>query len=98
MPVLDSLPDPDTIKHWKGRLDYYMDSGQAIVRSWPRKPSGPRSPAVKAKLAAFNDYIKRVRATAPEIVAQATINTAGTAWWWRDEVLRSAYGLVDYDP
>lgn len=98
MPVLDSLPDPDTIKRWKGRIDYYVDSGQAIARAWPRKPSGPRAPAVQATLSAFNDYIQRVKATDPQLIAQATTETAGSAWWWRDPILRAAYGLLSNMP
>lgn len=98
MPRLDSLPDPDTIKRWKGRLDYYVYRGQPIVRTWPRSPSGPRSPAVKATLTLFNDYMKRVKRTAPQIVAQASADTKGSAWWWRDPVLRATYGLLNETP
>ena len=47
MAKLGALPAIDIIDGMKGVIDYYVHDGVPCARSWPRKPTGARSPAVQ---------------------------------------------------
>lgn len=40
MVLLDRLPDPNVIRALKGTVDFYIDKGRVIARSWPQKRRG----------------------------------------------------------
>lgn len=84
--------DPETIKKFRGVLDYYYWRGLLVVRSWPRKPVLPRSPAVQQTASDFADTARQLsqlplifRDTTTEIVRD-------TAWTWRDAWTSALYG------
>lgn len=49
------LPHQDMIDAFKGTLDFYVHRGILCVRSWPRPPTGPRSPAVQYQYEGWKD-------------------------------------------
>lgn len=53
MAVLEKLPGLAIINGLKGVIDFYVWKGIPCARAWPRSPSMPRSPGVKATWPAF---------------------------------------------
>ena len=95
MPVLEAIPAPAIIKAFRGTLDFYCYRGLACSRSWPRRPTQPRAPAVAAAAALFAGYARRASNTHPIIQQEAAIDAQGTAWTWRDVVTAAAYGTLN---
>ena len=54
MAKLKVLPSQGIIDGFKGTVDFYVYMGIPVARAWPRKPSGERSPAVKAQWLPFS--------------------------------------------
>lgn len=47
MVILDRMPDPGVIRSFRGSIDFYVDKGRVIARSWPQKRRGsPRLPEI----------------------------------------------------
>lgn len=92
MARISELPSPEAIKSFKGTLDFYVWRGLPCVRSWPRPPSGPRSPAVQAAAATFSEIIKAQGNWNAVFHDAAIAQTFGTAWTWRDELVAGLYG------
>ena len=91
MATIPALPGIELIRAFRGTLDFYCFRGSLCVRSWPRRPSKPRSPAVRQSAAAFKSFSIRVAATAAPVRDVATAAVANTAWTWKDLMYRSAY-------
>jgi len=53
MAKLAVMPQQGIIDGFKGTVDFYVYMGIPVARSWPRPPSGSRSPAVQAQWPAF---------------------------------------------
>lgn len=69
MVVLRQLPDPGTIRAFKGSIDFYTVRGQVIARAWPRKTKHLPSPAeidqqnhLKEAMTVYNAIAPRERA------------------------------------
>jgi len=79
MARLANLPAQDIIDTFKGTLDYYVHRGIPCVRSWPRPPTGPRSPAVQEQYELWG-HASRVWADQDETLhdAQRHMTTGGT--------------------
>lgn len=92
MAKLTALPEEAIIAGFRGVLDFYLWKGVPCVRSWPRKPKLPRSPAVQAASQTFGYLSTAFSSTPPVIKAQAEALAVGTAWTWRDVRYRAAYG------
>lgn len=86
------MPAQAVIDGYKGIIDFYLWKGIPCVRSWPRKPKMPRSPAVQASAAIFGALATAFSDTPPNIRARASELAVGTAWTWRDVRYRAAYG------
>lgn len=84
MPVLDSLPDPDTIKKQRGQIDYYVWKGLPVARKWPTYTASKRSPAVMTQVATYTTWLTTVHQTAPLLIQTARLLTAGSNWTYRD--------------
>lgn len=97
MPLLDSLPDPDTIKRWEGQLDYYVWRGLPIVRKWPIMTVKTRSPAVQAQQAAYFQWLRDASQTAAPLRLTALAQTKGSHWTWRDILCFAVRGNL-YSP
>lgn len=92
MAKLLKLPSRAIISLFAGTLDFYVWNGIPCVRSWPRKPKLPRSPAVQATASDFGAIATALSASPPTIVAHATALATGTAWTWRDLRYRAIFG------
>ena len=53
MAKLKVLPSQGIIDGFKGTVDFYVYMGLPVARTWPRRPNGERSPAVKAQWLPF---------------------------------------------
>lgn len=49
MAKLTLMPQQGIIDGFKGTIDFYEYMGIPVARSWPKSPSGQRSPAVRAQ-------------------------------------------------
>lgn len=84
MARLDSLPNPDTIKKLRGTIDYAVTRGTPYARKWPVYHAYKTTPAMKAQISTYSDWLRQVKFTAPELVDAARLQTKGTNWTWRD--------------
>ena len=94
---IDKMPSQSIIDGYRGVLDFYVHCGIPCVRSWPRSPSMPRSPAVQDSAALFGYVSKEMSALPPFIIAMAKANNKGTGWTWRDLLTAGVYGNLIYD-
>jgi len=92
MAKLTALPHQSIIDGFKGTLDFYVWRGIPCVRSWPRKPLLPRSPAVQRTAAVFGYLATFFTDTPANIRDRASAIGDGTSWTWRDVRYRAAYG------
>lgn len=47
MVILERMPDPGVVRSFRGTVDFYVDKGRVIARSWPQKRRGsPRLPEI----------------------------------------------------
>ncbi len=92
MAIISELPAPSIIMALRGTVDYSIWRGRLYCRSWPRRPTLPRSIPVQQTAQAFRSYALRVPGTTAEVKDQALEITRGTAWTWKDLVTRAAYG------
>lgn len=96
MAKLLKMPSREIISAFAGVLDFYVWKGIPCVRSWPRKPKMPRSPAVQTSANLFGYFATELSSSPPNIIARATELAEGTAWTWRDLRYRAIYGhLID---
>ena len=84
MAKLDALPALAIINGFKGTIDFYIHRGIPCARSWPRPPSGPRSPAVQAAGANFAQIAKGMFLAAPEVISAAKTMAIDSPQTWKD--------------
>lgn len=84
--------EPETIRAFRGVLDFYYWRGLHLVRSWPRKPVLPRSPAVQATAQEFKENVQALSDLPAPFRSQAMAAVAGTDWTWRDLWVSAVYG------
>ena len=77
---------------FKGTLDFYYRRGVLVVRSWPRKPSRPRAPAVQAAGQDWKDTSRAISALPLELRDQWTELMRDSVMTWRDAATSAAYG------
>jgi len=82
--VIKKLPGLAIINGFKGTLDFYVWNGINCVRSWPRPPEGPRSPAVQATWPAFSWATKNWQSLSQEVQDAYRAMAAGTSLTGRD--------------
>lgn len=97
MPVLDSLPDPDTVKRWKGRIDYYVWRGLPIARSWPKTPRSHLTQGTLNQSARYANWLTRAHNTDGNMRDVAQFLTRSTNWTWRDFICFAIAGNL-YNP
>ena len=99
MPILDAPLDPVTVASLKGTLDYYLWRGLPVIRSWPRKPKMPRTPAVTQAFETFGQVARLFSQMDATAVQYGIDESNGTLWTWRDLWTAAVYGnLYEYPP
>jgi len=99
MAVVDQLPEYEIIRAFRGVLDFYVHRGQYVVRSWPRPPSGPRSPAVTAAAVTFAALARALSSTHPLVQQDLESYYGNSEWTWRDAATSGQYGrAIIIDP
>ena len=89
MSKLSNLPALSIISGFKGTIDYYVHRGIPCARSWPRPPSGPRSPAVQAQYPLFTQATQLWPTLSPEVQTLYYAMAEGTPYTGRDVFMRS---------
>lgn len=84
MAKLLRLPEQSIIDGMAGTIDYYYWKGIPCARSWPKKPSMPRSPAVQARNAEFAAIARSMPSVAPEARAAAEVMARQSPLTWKD--------------
>lgn len=92
MAVLGAPLDPVTVASLKGTLDYYLWRGVPVVRSWPRKPIQPRTPAVVNAYLEFGAIAKAITSIPLELQEEVKAYAKYTNWTWRDWWTAAMYG------
>ena len=92
MAVLNAPLDPVTIASLKGTLDYYLWRGIPVVRSWPKRPTMPRSAPVTAAYEDFKLTSQLISVIPIELQNAAHFWTDKTAWTWKDLWTAATYG------
>lgn len=82
----------EVIRAYKGVLDFYYWRGIGVVRSWPRKPVLPRSPAVQAAGQDWRDNSRAISALPLSLQEQTAEEVRDTAYTWKDAWTTTAYG------
>ncbi len=95
MAKVEALPAPQVIWAFRGRLDFYCYRGLYCVRSWPRRPTMPRSPASQASALIFSDLSKRLAALDPDLRAILIEDNKATGYTWKDEIVSAAYNKLN---
>ena len=95
MATIEALPAPQTIWSFRGVLDFYCFRGVYCVRSWPRRPALPRSPAVQATAAAFASLGRRAQSLDPDVRAYYVDYNRATGYTWKDALVSAAYGNLN---
>lgn len=98
MPVLNSLPDPDTIRRLKGTLDYYVWKGLPCVRKWPVTPKAHLTSGTLTQSARYSSWLKRAHLTAAEVQAVANDVARQSNWTWRDFICFAIAGNLYNQP
>jgi len=94
MAVLEQMPSLEIIHGFRGVLDFYNWRGIVCVRSWPKKPKWPRSPAVMETAIAFGEASTIIANSPPLVIAMAKNANKGQNWTWRDVLTACAYGTL----
>lgn len=92
MAVVNSIPAQTVVIAFRGTLDFYCYRGLFCVRSWPRSPKRPRSPAVQISAQIFSDFSRRIESQNPVLTDTAKALTHGSKWTWKDITTFAAYG------
>lgn len=96
MATIPELPSRAIIDGMKGALDFYLYRGTAVVRMWPRAPTGPRTEAVMVGANKFS-YINKLASSIPPVIREAYERAAsGTGLTWRDYLVRAYISGIDY--
>lgn len=82
----------DVIRAYKGVLDFYYWRGIGVVRSWPRKPVLPRSPAVQAAGQDWRDNSRAISALPLSLQQLTAEEVKDTAYTWKDAWTTTIYG------
>lgn len=92
------MPEEAIISGFRGKLDFYYWLGMPICRTWPRSPTGPRSPNVTIRYAPFG-YINSIAKYLPEYLRQQYVQAAqGTGLSWKDYLVRAYMSGISYNP
>lgn len=78
------MPNAAIIDGFAGHLDFYTWCNLTIVRSWPRRPTGPRSLACALAGQQFAYINKQVATLDPTIYAQYQALSQGNALTAKD--------------
>lgn len=92
MSVVSGPVTLETIRAFKGTLDFYHFRGQLCVRGWPRKPAMPRALAVQLSGQDFADTVRALSNIPADLLGASQAATTGTLWTWRDAWLAALYG------
>lgn len=82
MAVLKEMVGQKVIDGFKGVIDFYYYMGIPVARTWPRKPTGARSPGVQAQWPVFKQAAELFDQISPEVrlaYAQMAVGTNLTA-------------------
>lgn len=89
MAIITKLPGLKIIDGFKGVLDFYVYMGKVVVRTWPKKPSMPRSPASTATALVFGYAAHYWNALSPEIQQAYNDTASGSSLTGRDLFVKS---------
>jgi len=98
MVKLDRLPTKSVIKGLAGVLDFYVINGQAIVRRWPKKYTGPSTPKATCNQRRFRDFQKGQKywnRPTKKLCQHAAVRSG---WRWNDYAYKCYMGRVPYAP
>ncbi len=62
MVKIQTLPDPNVIRAFRGHVDFYTWKGIAIARGWPKKPDQSRAPNIRLQQPHLKDATIAYRA------------------------------------
>jgi len=92
MAKLTALPDPPTIRRFRGLVDFYTWKGIPCARRWPNKQSPDRfQPAELAAAKDFGALAREMSRTHPYVVLTATRLARNVPWTWRDLTTAAAF-------
>lgn len=84
MAKVAQMPAMDVVKSLRGVLDFYRWCEMTIVRSWPRKPSHPRSLYSVAASEKFTYINAQASVVDPEIKPFYTLLADASKFTWKD--------------
>lgn len=93
---LNALPEHHIISSFRRVLDFYLWKGIVCARSWPRKPTRQRSPAVQRGIADFRAAAAAARLANREVIDAYSEMAAGVSYTWKDLYFRGYLSGFDY--
>lgn len=89
MAIITEMLGEKVISGFRGVLDYYYYMGIPCVRSWPKKPSAERSPAVRAQWPIWGYITKHWNYLPPEIRRAYEQTATGSSLTGRDLFIKA---------
>jgi len=89
MVVLKEMVAGKVISGFRGVIDFYYCRGTACARSWPRKPSGHRAPAVSAQWPRWAYISKHWNYLSPAVRRAYEQTATGSSWTGRDLFMKA---------